>query len=759
MKQWIFTLIAMVGLASFSYAGDLSDQEMQDFLKEKKETQSQFDQERSGKKQKTPDMETKTSDNLFKPMMLMDKNIPPALPAPEVSLPDPVGEYLFNGNADDSSSYGNHGIVSGAQLTEDRSNKPESAYIFYNRDHRLKIPRTDVNTFTGGSFTVSFWMETKDDGSNMKGLVTNKADIQNFWGFFLTSGNALCFFIKNQEGQSALITTPINDGKWRQVTGVRNAEANTISLYVDGKLIQTRAGVTGSVDSGDSIWVGDNKNLVFIGRLDDITLWNQALSDPQLAKLHERGPLTPVFDTPAMTAMLPGIPDPIACYMLDGNGDDSSGNGNNAIVTGAELVEDRAGNPDRAYLFYDRPHRIKIPLIEKNTFASGSFTASFWVKINKNPIAMVHLLSNEVSGDPHWGFMYNPDGKLVFYLGNQERDHAFIVTPLNTGTWHHVMGTRNAENNKMSLSVDGVLVQTRAGVKGSVNSLGPIFAGDHMNRLFKGRMDEILLWDRTLPESKMAEYYQQTAQLAHTVSWSPDDDNIQEPVGLYHFDGGPEDSSAQHNDAQVNEAQLTQDRFGNPNKAYSFYGRDNRIKVPLIPENTFSKGSFTVSMCVKVNEVVDGTMVGLVTNEASDIQKWGLFFSNSNGLLFSVHDKEDIYGILNHQLDLGTWYQVTAVRDASAKTISLYVDKKLIGTKPYAGSDLNSDGAIWIGDGKNLIFRGCIDEVTLWRRALTAQEITAKNNVDLHPATAIPLDNKVVIPEKPMNLKHKLPKR
>lgn len=757
MKRVTLLLVMLVGFVPYSWSGDLGDQEMDAFLKEKQETQSQFEREKSGKKEKNSDMEVKSSENMFKPVLMMDKNIPPVLP--EAVLPDPVGEYLFNGNANDTSSYGNHGQINGAQLTEDRFNQAESAYIFYERDHRLKIPRSDANTFSDGSFTVSFWVKTKDGNNNMKGLVTNEGSLVNRWGFFLNSDGQLIFSIKNQEGQNAFINTPINDWTWHQVTGVRNAEENTMSLYVDGNLIQTRAGVAGSVDSGESIWVGDGKNLMFVGRLDDITLWNRALDNRQLAKLHERGPLKPVLGTQSMTAMLPGIPDPVARYMFDGNAEDTSGNGNHAVVTGAELVEDRAGNPDSAYLFYARLHQIKIPKSDKNTFANGSFTASFWVKPNEKPISMVHLLTNEASSNPKWGFMYSQDGALVFLLTNQEKDHAMISTPMTVGTWHHVMGCRNAQNNTMRLFLDGTLVETRPAVTGNVDSLGPIHAGDHKNLLFKGRMDEILLWDRALPEAKMSEFYQQTSQLAQTVSYSPDDDNSEEPVGLYHFDGDAVDASPQHNDAQVNEAQLTQDRFGNANKAYSFYGRDNRIKVPLIPANTFSKGSFTVSLWVKVNETMSGNMVGLVTNDASPNQKWGVFYASNSGLVFLIRDKEGHLATLIHPVDVGTWHHVVGVRDASAKNIRLYVDKHLIGTKPFSGSDVDSGGAIWIGDGKNLIFRGCIDEVILWRRALSHQEITAVNIIDPHPTTAVPLDNTVIIKEKPLNLNHKLPKR
>lgn len=453
------------------------------------------------------------------------------------------------------------------------------------------------------------------------------------------------------------------------------------------------------------------------------------------------------------------LPDPVAQYLFDGNAEDSSGNDNAAIVTGAELVGDRAGNPDSAYLFYARLHQIKIPLTEKNTFASGSFTVSFWVKANKTPNTMLHLLTNVGTPAPFWGFRYTGQGSLIFMLSNQEGTRANITTPLSTGEWHHVTGTRNAEENTMSLYVDSALVETRPAVVGTVDSQAPIYAGDHKNLLFNGRMDDIVFWDVALGEDEMQAYHEQTAHPAQTVSYSPDSDNIQEPVGLYYFDGDAVDSSGQQNDAQVNAALPTQDRFGEADKAYAFYGRDNRIKIPLISANTFSKGSFSASCWVKINEDPK-SMVGLVTNETGANQKWGLFCRANGYVVFLVRDKEEHHTSISHQIGIGTWHHVLGVRNASEKTIRLYVDKHLIDTVPFSGEDLNSEGAIWVGDGKNLIFRGVVDEVTLWRRALTYQEIVSPGMDDLQMDVSVPATvDKALLQDNTLNKGHLLPKK
>ncbi|MBU1172728.1 MAG: LamG domain-containing protein [Proteobacteria bacterium] len=759
MKLFSAMVIVLFLSVPFSFAADTNggmQNEMESFLKEKEDSRKAFNRMKGATK-KNSDVDEKKSAIQFEPPVHLTK-IAPVVPA--YIAPEPVAEYLFSGNGEDSSGQGNNAVVFGALPTPDRNGSEDSAYIFYERAHRIKIPLTAANTFSTGSFTVSFWIRTKDNGGAMKELLTNNTGSSaSLWGFNLTPDGALHFQLKNQGGQSAFIVSPINDWNWHQVTGVRNAENNTMSLYVDGTLIQTREGVTGSVDSGGDIFVGDHLNRLFVGRIDDIRIWGEALNNQALGLIHSDGTCSPVVaiqNTEIDDS--PGIPEPVGMYMFSGNAQDGTVNQNHGIVTGAELIEDRAGNFNSAYLFYSRPHRIKIPLTPQNTFSSGSFTVSFWVKTQDKGSVIKNIVTNDSGSKPCWSFNCNAQG-LIFRLTNQEGDSAYLTYPVNDGAWHHVIGTRNATNNTMSLYVDSTIVETRTAVTGSVNSLGDIFVGDHKNRLFSGRIDDVILWDMALSEAKMVELHTLAANLPLTVSFSPDADNKQEPVGQYHFDGDASDSSAEHNDGIVTAAHLSQDKYGNENKAYCFYERNNRIKIPLIPANTFARGSFTISFKFKVNETLIGNMHGLVTNDTNSRQKWGIFYTSSKALVFVIHDKEDQYAMISHPIELGAWYTVIAVRDAAANTISMYLDSHLVETRPGASGDLNSGDPIWVGEHTNLLFRGCIDEVVLWRRALGAQEISDMNKISITAPIAVPLDNKILFEKKGLNKQHLLPKK
>ncbi len=435
--------------------------------------------------------------------------------------------------------------------------------------------------------------------------------------------------------------------------------------------------------------------------------------------------------------------------MFNGNAEDSSGNNNHGIVNGAELITDRAGNKDNAFLFYERPHRIKIPLTQSNTFSSGSFTASFWVKTLDESSASRGLLSNDANKTPLWGFKYTSVGTVRFIVRNQEGDSSSIFYPINDGKWHHITGTRNAYNNTMSLYVDSALVETKSAVTGSVNSLGDLWVGDHRNMLFIGRIDDVMLWDKPFTEKQLENFHAESAVVPQVASSSSDENSSPDPVGEYLFNGNADDSSAENNDGIVNAAHLSPDRHGSENSSYCFSERNNRIKIPLISANTFSDNSFTVSFWFKINESTSG-MHGLITNSKNTIPVWSFSYSDSGKISFRIRNKEKQSSGILYPISDQNWHKITGIRNALNNTISLYVDSHHVETKSGIDGDVNSGNSIWIGEHTNRLFKGCIDDVVLWRKAFSADEMN--QNVQY----VDPTKNVKII--KTLDKQHKLPK-
>ncbi len=65
-----------------------------------------------------------------------------------------VAEYLFDGDANDTSGNGNHGTVNGAILTSDRNGNTNSAYSCDGLDDYIKTNHPDLDS---QSLSISVW--------------------------------------------------------------------------------------------------------------------------------------------------------------------------------------------------------------------------------------------------------------------------------------------------------------------------------------------------------------------------------------------------------------------------------------------------------------------------------------------------------------------------------------------------------------------------------------------------------------------------
>jgi len=84
----------------------------------------------------------------------------------------------------------------------------------------------------------------------------------------------------------------VNDAKWHHVAATRDDEAGTAELYVDGELVDSES-YTGTVDSAAAgyIWIGRSPGGAgpFSGVIDEVKIWNRALSKEEVKEEYERG--------------------------------------------------------------------------------------------------------------------------------------------------------------------------------------------------------------------------------------------------------------------------------------------------------------------------------------------------------------------------------------------------------------------------------------------------------------------------------------
>lgn len=213
-------------------------------------------------------------------------------------------------------------------------------------------------------------------------------------------------------------------------------------------------------------------------------------------------------------------------------------------------------------------------------------------------------------------------------------------------------------------------------------------------------------------------------------------------IGWWPFNGNAIDESANTNDGTVNGATLTTDRFGNVNSAYSFNGTNNKIVVndanPLRLNNT----DFTISFWTYINAYSTGGGTAFIYKRGAPTQDgWGVAAAQGvqNKMAFGVGGGGDPRGYANSTLGLNGWHHVTIVYTLTIHTLKFYVDGLLDNTTtgvdgnnlPVAGGmpspNASCTSVMYFGQdtrNNNYWLSGKLDDIGIWGRAFTQQEIT-----------------------------------
>ena len=202
-------------------------------------------------------------------------------------------------------------------------------------------------------------------------------------------------------------------------------------------------------------------------------------------------------------------------------------------------------------------------------------------------------------------------------------------------------------------------------------------------------------------------------------------------VAYYPFNGNANDASGNGNNGVVNGATLTSDRNGNANNSYSFNGVNNFIELGNIRGLSSTNG---ISMSVWVKWLgTNGTtnhqyIFQIAPNPNGSIVVGDNFKIGSN--VVNCNCAEDL-GV-ECSIDLNIWHHVALTYDIDNGVLKQYFDGNLIGisqeTAHYYYTVNNTPSRIGNYHFNSHYFKGTLDELTLFNRALSQSEITQLYN-------------------------------
>ncbi len=624
-----------------------------------------------------------------------------------------VAYFPFNGNVLDVTGNGYDGTINGnASLVPDRFGSQNKAFTFPDQSSSVSIANsTNLNLENG--FTLNAWIKYKSGGTKVI-ICKHVCGYVNGFIFWIDTDGQLKLLL-GQSGWSVVGTnqTFVED-EWYMVTATYDSGTSTAKVYVDGQLAGNGS-VAYNNFSPNPVSIGESyqNNCVagnMDGAVDEVKIYNRPLSDAEILDEYNNTHNDLVLFLP-----------------FNVNANDESGSGNNGTVNGASLTQDRFGINDRAYQFDGSNDYISIA--DNPNLFSDELTISWWYKLTETPGAAWVVIGWVDGGHRYQQFFSG--GQLSYLNGYNVNQPGLLFNPIyglnDLNVWKNVVVTYKKlteTTSTTSIYVDGELKQTDNHTVAMDYVPGIEFKiGKNVNgNFFKGSLDDFRIYNRILDSSEvLALYHDSTTFFGDSL------------IAYFPFNGNANDESFLQNNGTAINALLTNDRYGDADKAYYFNGSDSRIQVPENSFYSFGTGEFTISSWVNASEIRTARIVSAGFHQNDGI--WGLGFgahpvwgigNRINYFVFSDGGYRDFSSDEIIDYSPGQWIFVAAAK--SGNEIKFYTNGSPAGSVAI-NYPSNANSYLSIGcrqyNYDNLIefFNGKIDEVKIFNKALSDQQI------------------------------------
>ena len=216
-----------------------------------------------------------------------------------LGIPETVGLFSFDTSNGYNLAYANWGrYYNGASYANGHVNK---ALVLDGVDDYMEV-RTHGHLNTQESFTVSAWVKADSLGANRTMISKDGGQVS---GFYLQQANdnhwAFTFFgqdsINNTNWTRAASDEPLIAGHWYHITGVHDAQAQKIRLYVNGELedevnFSSTWGAWGNIQFGRAKYNGRFVDY-FDGSIDQVEIYRTAKTSSEVQAIYAKNPLNP----------------------------------------------------------------------------------------------------------------------------------------------------------------------------------------------------------------------------------------------------------------------------------------------------------------------------------------------------------------------------------------------------------------------------------------------------------------------------------
>jgi hypothetical protein len=636
----------------------------------------------------------------------------PGVPCCAPPPPQMISWWQGEGNGNDPVSnntlsfYGGPGFVTG-----------EVGQAFNFTGGQAASPGLPSNlNITGNQVTIDGWVNL--NATQSQGVFFGKSESgQNDYALFMLSSQ-LAACIKTNDGTEHFLYSgyvPIN-GQWTHIA--LTYDGSTETIYADGAVVAQQS-VSGNIQGdGVNFWIGGRSSggdLTINAGIDEVEVFNRALSAAEIAALYSAGSAGK-----CRSSCVTPPSNMIAWWPGDGNTKDIQGGNNGQLKNGTTFG---AGEVGQAFKFNGVNNYVLVP--DNSSLNYNDFTYDAWIAPDPDsPSGDNYIICKGQAGT------YLP----LIYISGAAGSHYWriIVDGTNlygqgtvTYAYQHIAVTRSGSVGM--LYVDGVLQDTETvGTTASAGydlNFGQIPGFYNNGSFFKGRIDEVEIFNRALSGAEIQSIYQAgsfgkckptcVSPPANLVSWWTGDNTA--------IDIQSGNNGTLHGGATF--------AAGKVDRAFSFNGTSAFVEIGP-PGSITGTGPFSIDAWVQTSSGNDMEIISQRDPGATDGEyEFHIFGGN---LVFYTYDG----GVTNLSMtstalvDDGQFHHVAVVRAVDG-TGQLYIDGNLDTTQsPNGISNLQPLGVAIGVDRRDKVrfFNGLIDEVEIFNSALSAGDIASIYN-------------------------------
>ncbi len=653
-----------------------------------------------------------------------------------------VGRWSCEGNFKDSSGQGNNGTqIGGVKITSGAKGR---ACSFDGVNDYVNV--TSASALNAANLTISAWVKVNafSGGAGGGGIVTKRiwSNTDGYMLYLRSTRMDLSYSnASDYTWTDFTYNAAFNTNKWYHLAATVNR--TDVVFYINGQEVQRNVSI-GTVTNGLypteplRIGVGYSLNHYFNGTIDEVRIYNRSLSATEVNALYDTGKTYKfemlgavekggLNDTPA-----PTITDEtglVGYWKMDdltnGNTTDSSGQGNSGSVIGATF---NSGRWDKGYNFDGSDDYINAGNSTSLNTTATALTVSFWAKADTISAWDAPIGKTHDANWYGWGFstLTTTDTMNFFVAGGYVDSSQFANISFKSGEqsqWHHWVGTYDGA--AVNIYKDGVagISGAKTGVSAGVDDIVEIGsnkrAGTSQN--WDGLIDEVRIYNRSLSAAEVKELYLSKGLVGY---WKMDADQ-KNSTHTY-------DSSGYNNHGIITGATLTNE--GRFKEAYKFDGATDLITIDYDPTLKLNQSGGTVSLWVKPSSLVAGTHLLASYGGPQYGNGWLLSQSGSSLIFYWLSSGGTI--TLTNIFTVGQWTHVTMTKNITS--VSAYINGVFQSSaNPGTNTEGNLSTLIGAQVGGGWDFNGTIDEVRVYNRALTSDEIlglyqgTKTNKVEL----------------------------